>query len=129
MSSTQMIRRDLTLAQGKYWEWAMRLFDGGEIIDTATWSARMQIRADYADTGATVILDLTKANGRVETGLIPRDGAPVNVVLTLPHTVDYSAWPLTLGRAMYEVEIMDGGGRVLDVGFYGYATLLREVVR
>lgn len=128
MMPDRMIHRDIVIPQGKYWEWPLRLLDGdGELVDTTSWSARMQIRADYADTGSPVIVDLTKANGRVQTGILPRTPLAINTLLTMTDTVTgaLTDW----GQGVYEVEIIDDSGRVLDYGFYGTATLRREVVR
>ena len=93
---------------------------GGNVVTWSTtgYTARMQVRATI---DGPVVLELTTANGRLQTGV-----AGWTIVLSL--TAAASAGLADWGLGVYDLEIVDTFGTVTRI-HYGAVALSREVTR
>lgn len=82
------------------------------------YTAKMQIRASITD--ATVILELTDANGKITLNNTTKT---ISIILTAAETAAF-----TFGTAVYSLELTDGSGVVTQL-VTGTLTLVKEVTR
>ncbi len=123
---TLPIRWDLTgedaIVQGADWRREMLLtYDTGTIWDTAGYTGRMMIRADYA---SPVLLDCSTANGRIEIGIQGTAPNQRNIAITL--TAATTAALTFADLAVFDLELTDATGHVIRV-YGGYVSLSRQV--
>jgi hypothetical protein len=89
-------------------------------INLTGYSARMQIRPDYAS--ATVLLELTQANGRI--AITPASG---NIAMHIS-AADTAALTFTDAPAVYDLELIEPSGDVIRL-LKGSVTLSPEVTK
>lgn len=89
-------------------------------IDLSGYTARMQIRAQQADTAVIVGGDLTTENGGITLG-----GAAGTIALLITDTITTA---FTFSNAVYDLELIDGSGIVIRL-LTGSVTLSTETTR
>lgn len=110
-------RYDITIEQGATWSRTVRYeTDAGAAIDLTGYTARMQVRTDYAAT--STLASITSASG------ISITAATGTLTLTLT-AAQTEAMPA--GRHVYDLELVTGATvvRLLE----GRATVTPEVTR
>ena len=119
----EAVKQDIYIEQGASFVWAFTLYEADGITPVAntSWTARMQIRGNYADydTGPALVsltntsgITLGGASGAVTVRLTPTQTAALNYE----------------GAAYYDLELVEATGTVHRV-FQGRAYLNREVSR
>lgn len=119
----EAVKHDITIEQGASFVWGFTVYeaDGVTPVSNSGWTARLQIRNNYADqaTGAAYV-SLTQASGITLGG---SNGA-VTIRLTPSQTQG-----LTFTEpAYYDLELVEATGTVHRI-FQGRAHLSREVTR
>jgi hypothetical protein len=114
-----------SITQGSDWYRTLGLkLDDGSYLNTAGYTARMQIRA--SKESPTVLLELTTGNGRIQVGIQGSAPNQYNVLLAVLGSISS---PLTdWGLGYYDLELVDTFGvpqRIIE----GNVTLNREVTR
>lgn len=127
LEQTLPIRWDLTgedaIVQGADWRReALLTYSDGTIWDTAGYTGRMMIRADY---DSPVLLDCTTANGRIEVGIQGTAPNQRNIAITL--TAATTAALTFTELAVWDITLADGAGHVVRV-YGGVVALNRRVV-
>lgn len=122
-------RYDIEIPQGAYYSLTLACKDdSGALVDTAGWTARMQVRASVDD--AVPLISLTTENGRLATGIQSSTVGGVtyqwNLLVTIldTDTSGLANW----GDGRYDIELVDTFGHVLRV-LEGVAVLSPEVTR
>ena len=97
------IRVDLTIEQGATFTDESLLVDAdGEVIDLTGYTARMDIKADIADTDP--VISLTTDNGRI---IITPSAGSVLLYLDPAETA-----AISIERGVYDLEVVSAGGDV-----------------
>lgn len=110
---------DLTIAQGATYSQVINWKTGSPaaFVNTAGYTARMQLRTSYS--AASVTLELTTTNSRIS---LTNAG-----VITLSLTATETA-ALTAGRYVFDLELVSSGGQVTRL-LEGICTVTPEVTR
>lgn len=111
-------RYDIEIEQGSTFNLPLIWKAGGALVNLTGYTARMMVRADFAD--ASPLLILTTENGRIALG-----GAAGTIDLTIAATV--TAALTDWGRGVWDLELVSGSTvkRLLN----GRAVLAKEVTR
>ena len=110
---------DLTIEQGATFSLVITYKDNDTPVSLVGYTARMQVRSTMES--ATVLIELTTgADARIVLG-----GAAGTITMTISAT-DTAA--LTAGRAVYDLELISGGGVVTRL-IQGVCTISRNVTR
>jgi hypothetical protein len=114
-------RYDIVIEQGASFRREINWQPGGVMADLTGYTARMHVRADYADVSPQVTL--TTENGRIA---VSDDSGDYNILLTMTPstTAALDDW----GRGVWDLEIVSGGGTVTRV-LEGYALLSLEATQ
>ncbi len=122
-------KRNLTIEQGATWRESFALLQPAPVgtpiadllpIDITGYSARMQIRPDYAS--ATVLAELTPANAGIS--ITPATGK-IDLYIS---AADTAALTFTDTAAVYDLELIEPGGDVIRL-LKGSVTLSPEVTK
>jgi hypothetical protein len=110
---------DITIEQGATFSLVITYKDNDTPVNLTGYTARMQVRSTMES--ATVLIELTTgADGRIVLG-----GSAGTITMTIAAT-DTAA--LTAGRAVYDLELVSGGGIVTRL-IQGVCTISRNVTR
>jgi hypothetical protein len=112
---------DLTIEQGATFSLVITYKDNDTPIDLSGYTARMQVRATAES--ATVLIELTTANGRIVLG--PWSGGAAGTITLTIAAADTAA--LTAGRALYDLELISGS--VVTRLIQGVCTISRNITR
>lgn len=105
--------RNLIVEQGADWTYAFRWLRNGEPMDVSDWTATMQVREE--PSSATVLLELSDANGRITRG----DPGVLNLLLTGTQTA-------AIAFARYRAPVTIGGRLVTLLGAYDLRVVSAE---
>lgn len=108
----------LRVRQGRTLRRVFTVTNGGSLIDLTGWTARAQVRAEVE--AATVVVDLTMANGGVVLG------GPAGTITLVKSAAETAALPAGFG--VWDLEVVEPDGEV-SVLLQGQASILPEVTR
>ena len=122
-------KKNLTIEQGATWRDTYTLLQPAPVgtpiadmlpIDLSGYSARMQVRPDYAST--TVLIELSTDNTRIT--ITPLTGTLALFI----SDADTTALAFTDASAVYDLELIQPGGEVIRL-LRGTVTLSPEVTK